>query len=512
MKPIVTAKQMSEIDAYCIDQLKIPGVVLMENAGIGVVNQALVLLKNNPAGKQVLILCGPGNNGGDGFVAARHLINQGAQVYTLVLSPREKIKDDALVNLEILEKMDHLVRFLDTFVQPIVKPDLIIDAMLGTGVKGALRGIFIEYVEWANQQPCKTLAVDIPTGVNGDDGSINGPVIKADITATMALPKPGLLFSPGREFAGKIETIDISMPQKAFDNNISKVWMPEPEEIKGLLPSRPLDAYKNKFGTVAVVAGSRGFTGAACLSSMAVLKSGSGLSYLCAPASLNVIYESQMAEVITWPFDNDKGYLSIKDIDKIKEKINEQSVVALGPGLGQAQETSELVLQLLKDLDKSMVLDADGLNICANHPESIINYRGEMVLTPHPGEFSRLTGLSIKEIQSDRIEWVRKYSKKWNQVLVLKGGPTLVGTPEGDVYINPTGNAGMATAGSGDVLTGIIAGFISQGLGTYKAALAGVYIHGLAGDLAKDDMGEAGMTAMDILNNLPRAMEKVKNG
>jgi len=512
MKVVVTAQQMAAMDKYTIGQVGIPGVVLMENAGRGITQVALFML-GEPKQKLVQIFCGSGNNGGDGYVVARHLLNLGVRVETFILSQREKIKGDAHTNLIILENMGHAPTFIDHVPnRPLNLPNLIVDAILGTGVTSPLQGLYAQAVEYINSLSVPVLAVDIPTGINADTGAIEGPAIKAAKTATMALLKRGLLFSPGREHAGQVEMVDISMPPSVAVRQSPKVFLLEKEDVVPWLPKRPPAAHKNQCGTVALIAGSRGFTGAAALAAEATLRTGAGLAYLCIPASLNIIFETKSTEVITWPFDDaDMGYLHSHSFGEILSRIQTQKVVALGPGLGQHGKTVELVHLLLQNLDKPLVLDADGLNACASNPELIKNYPAELVLTPHPGELSRLIGASAKEITADPIEVARGISQAWKKVLVLKGGPTVVALPDGRVFINSTGNAGMATGGSGDVLTGIIAGLLAQGLGAEQAALASVYIHGLAGDLACASLGEMGMIAGDILQRVPQAILSIQS-
>ncbi len=508
MQAIVTAKEMAAMDNFAIQELHIPGIVLMENAGTGIVKTARSTLKHLKD-KNIHIYCGSGNNGGDGFVAARHLLNIGAKVDVFVLSSREKINGDALTNLNILEKTGHKIFFIDKLYETKT-PDLIIDAMLGTGVKGSLKGLYADCVQYINSLNCPVLAVDIPTGVNADTGAIEGQAIKASHTATMALLKRGLLFSPGREHVGQLNIIDIGMPPRVIQAKKPEIWRLGEEDIVPLLPGRAPDAYKNKCGTVAVIAGSTGFTGAAALTSEAVLRAGAGLCYLCIPESLNSIIETKLTEVITWPVEDDgNGILQLDTRTDLIKNIQNQDSVAIGPGIGRHPKTAEFIFFLLQKLDKPAVLDADGLNICADNIQAVKEYKGEMILTPHPGELSRLTGYPVKEILANRISIVQNFSHSWNKILVLKASPSLIGFPDGRVFINPTGNAGMATAGSGDVLTGLITGLLAQGLSAQHAALAGVYLHGLAGDLAKIKIGEPGMLASDILKFVPQAIKKL---
>jgi len=510
MKFVVTPQQMAEMDKFTIEQIKIPGIVLMENAGRGTAKIAEELL-GNAAGADIAIFCGAGNNGGDGYVIARHLLNRGAFVKTYVLTDREKIKGDAKTNLGVLEKMGCNVHFIKDITDISEgTPDLIVDAMLGTGVKGAPRGLYAEAVEFINTLNAPVISVDIPTGVDGLTGAVEGPAIQAEVTATMALPKRGLLFSPGRDHVGRLEVVDIGMPQSVAAQHDSGVVLVEGDDMHSPLPQRRLDIHKNRCGTIAVIAGSQGLTGAAVLSSKATMRAGAGLTFLVIPQSINAILETKMTEVITLPVDDaGLGALHAQCFDELYESIKNKDVVAMGPGLGQRQETVSLIRTLLEQLDKPLVLDADGLNACEGQAEFIKNYNGELVITPHPGELSRLTGRPVKELIADRIETARETARSFHCTVVLKGGPAVVASPTGRVTVNSTGNPGMATAGVGDVLTGVIAGFMAQGLPADEAAVAGVYVHGLAGDIARSHSGTVSLTAIDVLHQLPHAIKQV---
>ncbi len=509
MRAIVNAQQMAQMDRLAIDSYGVPGAVLMENAGRGAAEIALELFAASDG--RIAIFCGPGNNGGDGFVIARHLLNAGLDVHTFLFADPAKVAGDARINFEVLRHMGHqVVPIAELADLPPQKPDLVIDALLGTGVRGALQGLIAAAVEQINTYHVPILAVDLPTGVNADTGAVDGPAVLADVTAVMALKKRGLLFSPGREFAGELVVIDIGMPAEIVERCSPRVWELDQPAMRNLLPRRSRDAHKNRCGTVAVIAGSTGFTGAATLTSEAVLRAGAGLCYLCAPQSLYGILAAKLTEVITWPIDDaEQGFLHRSCFQEICGKIEKQSAVALGPGLGQHPETGELLSQLFPALSLPMVVDADGLNLAARHLESLIGYQGEMVLTPHAGEFSRLTGRAVDDFLPTRIEAVCKAATDWQKTVVLKGGPTVVAAPDGRVFINSTGNPGMATAGSGDVLTGVIGGLLAQGLRGPEAACLGVFAHGLAGDIAAQQKGEWSMLAGDILAALPAALQQI---
>ncbi|MBN1464679.1 NAD(P)H-hydrate dehydratase [candidate division KSB1 bacterium] len=510
MNPVVTASEMAAMDRCAMHELQMPGLLLMENAGRGIFNVAAEML-NSPSGKIVHIYCGPGNNGGDGYVAARHLLNNGAIVRTMILSTAVKIKGDARVNLDILQQMGHQPEFISMIPSSLDKPDLIVDALLGTGVKGPLHGTYAAIVNMINKTNCPVLAIDIPTGVNADTGQIDGPAIRATVTATMALPKRGLLLSPGREHTGRLEIIDIGMPREVLRRQELRVHHVDKNYIQNILPRRSPDAHKNKVGMIHVIAGSKGFTGAAALASRAVLRAGAGLCYLTIPESLHAILAALNAEVITRPVqDAGNGFLVSDNYECIKRDLENKTALVLGPGIGLAAETREVVHQLLAAIALPLVLDADGLNACVDDVDLLRRYNGDLVITPHPGEMARLTGLSTSEIVTNRIDIARQFAETWRCSVVLKGGPTVTASPDGHVYVNSSGNAGMATAGAGDVLSGTIAAFIGQGLSSEKAAIAAVFIHGYAGDLAAARYGQMGMVAGDIVEMMPHALKKME--
>ena len=510
MKAVVTAQEMAQFDRLTMELYGIPGMVLMENAGRGVAEVVLRTL-GDPVNKRVQIYCGPGNNGGDGYVIARYLINRGAQVSLFLLADPAKISGDAFFHLNILSKLGCRPVTVKTAADlPTERPDVIVDALLGTGVRGPLRPLYEKTVEHINRQQAPALAVDIPTGVNADTGAIVETAVRAQVTATMALLKRGLLFSPGREYCGRIEIVDISMPTLLVTEHHPRVYYVQADDVRRMLPQRPLNAHKNQCGQVTVVAGSRGFTGAAALVSEVALRVGSGLVYLLTPQDLNAIYEQKLTEVITLPTIDAEGFLTDSALPMIVEHASVHAALAVGPGLGRRPATEALVRGLLQALDKPLVLDADGLNACVGHTHLLRNYKGALILTPHVGELARLTGLTAADITADPVDIARRFAQEWDCTLALKGGPTVTAAPDGRVYINSTGNAGMATAGTGDVLTGIIAGLLAQGLETTTACTAGVYIHGSAGDWAAQSLGTLGMIAGDVLKQTPPALRHLQ--
>lgn len=511
MQIVLTAAQMAKVDRTTIDDVKIPGVVLMENAGQGVVREIVELLED-AHGKTILVFCGKGNNGGDGYVIARHLHNFGAEVSVFLAGKKDAIKGDAKINLTILENMGMDVHEISSIeqIQEFHRVDLVVDALLGTGVTGPVTGFFGELIEAMNSYDAPIVAVDLPSGMETDTGAVHGACVDADLTVTMAHLKAGLLFSPAQDFAGDIVIADIGVPPEISLKLHENIFLVENEDIRFRLPERQLNAHKTNVGKVVVFAGSVGMTGAASLSSMASLQIGAGLTKLGIPASLNPILEQKLTEVMTVPLAETSGQsISIKAKDQVAGLLHWADILAVGPGLSTHEETVEFVEWLLQSVKKPMVLDADGLNALAGNTTLIENYAGPLVLTPHPGEFARLIGTSISDIEKNRFAILRDLSQRWGKVIVLKGGPTVIAAPDGKIFINSTGNPGMATGGSGDVLTGIIAGLLAQHLPAIDAALVGVYVHGLAGDIAADTLTEMAMIAGDISEFLPMSLKHI---
>lgn len=511
MQIVLTASQMGKVDRTTIETIKIPGVVLMENAGQGVVREIEHLL-GRVSEKHVLIFCGKGNNGGDGYVIARHLFNHGADVTVFLAGKKEAIKGDAKINLTILEKMGLDVHEISSTekIPQFHQVDLVVDALLGTGVTGPVHGFFGDLIQTMNSYDAPVVSVDLPSGMETNTGAVHGACVSAEVTVTMAHLKTGLLFSPGQDFAGRIVIADIGVPPEVSLKLHENIFLIERSDIISRMPERQLNAHKTTAGKVAVFAGSVGMTGAATLTSISSLQIGAGLTKLGTPESLNAILEGKLTEVMTVPLaETDRQSISLNARDRADDLLNWADILAVGPGLSTHPDTVEFVKWLLNSTSKPIVLDADGLNALAGDLSLIENYAGPMVLTPHPGELARLTGLSIAEIENDRFEILRKYAGQLNKVIVLKGGPTVIASPDGKIFINSTGNPGMATGGSGDVLTGIIAGLLAQKLNALDAALVGVFLHGMAGDIASEELSEMGMIAGDINLFLPDAFKQL---
>ncbi len=500
---------MKALDTAAIEEYGIPGLVLMENAGRRVVEEIQQIL-GKIQGKSITIFIGKGNNGGDGLVIARHLLNMGAGVKVLALVNVKEISGDAAVNLKIWRNMEQKIYSLhqgdsaNIIKLVLMNTDLIVDAVYGTGFRGHVEERVGRIFETLNESGRPIVAVDIPSGLEAGAGRVNGPCIRATSTVTFGLPKLGLVLEPGASYAGRVTVADISLPANLIENIAPDRYIITAEMVKGWLPARPAPAHKGSFGRVLVVAGSRGMTGAACLTGEAALRAGAGLVTVAVPETLHDIMEIKLTEVMTAPLpDTGDGSLSGEAGSRILSLLEGADVLVMGPGLSQAPGVAALVRELLPLAGKPCVLDADGINALSGAGDILEKARAPVVITPHPGEMARLMGKEVKEIQMDRIAAAVNAADTWNVVALLKGFRTVVAAPDGPIYINTTGNPGMATGGSGDVLTGIVAALMAQGLAPARAAAAGAYIHGLAGDRVAEESGMTGMIAGDILAALP---------
>lgn len=510
---LVKPDEMKEIDRRAIEEIGIPGVVLMENAGRGCVDE-IEREYGSLSSKRTVILCGKGNNGGDGFVVARHFANIGASVSTFLIGNIEDVSGDARINLDIFLKMGLGVteikdkRELSVLRDSLCTTHLIVDALFGTGFKGKVKGIAKDVIETINSAKLPVISMDIPSGLNAEDGSVGNICVKATLTCTMCLPKRGLYLYPGKMYSGKVQVIDIGTPHSLFDN--TKVELTDISLASSMLPPRPPYGHKGTFGSVLILAGSPGLTGAATLTSLSALRSGAGLVYLGIPHSLNEILETKATEVVTIPLPETPSHtISSSAMDVLNMYFKKVDLVVVGPGAGLHTDTRDLLIELMKTASSPMIIDADGLNNLNGN-----DFKSEhfpLILTPHPGELLRLTGKSIDYINRNRIDIALRLAREWNGVLVLKGAPTVVASPDGRCYLNTTGNSALATAGSGDVLTGIIAGLCAQGTDILWSAVLGVYIHGLSGDFAAEEKTEYGVIAGDVMENIPQAIKMIEN-
>ena len=515
---VVTGTEMQKIDRKAILDFNIKGIKLMENAGKRVADE---IVKDFPdeIKNGVAIFSGKGNNGGDGFVVAMLLADKKINTRVFLACRKEEVSGDAKISLNKLLKIKkhrkeikEISSFKDaeTLKEEVREFGLIVDGLLGTGFKGSATGLIGKIIDMINEMKKPVVSIDLPSGVNADTGQVIGSCIRADMTVTLGLPKTGLLLYPGINYAGEVKVVDIGIPEEAINKEKMGCNLSEVREIKELIPKRYSDVHKGTAGKVLVIAGSVGYTGAACLASLSCLRSGAGLVTLGVPSGLNDILEVKLTEVITVPLPETKSRALSHEAGKVILELSRgYDCMAIGPGIGKEKETFHLVWYLIEHSTVPMVLDADGINAISGNTDILKHKKHELVITPHPGEMARLIHLTIDDVQSNRIEIARNFAQRHKCTVVLKGAHTIISSADGVIAINPTGNAGMATAGSGDVLTGIISAFISAKLNGFNASVAGAYVHGLAGDFAKEEKGEFGLIASDILENIPRTILKV---
>ena len=514
---LCTASEVMALDRYAIEQIGIPGAVLMENAGRFCSHWFADKFAASFPGP-VLIVAGKGNNGGDGYVMARILSESGWQVTTLILGEKETISGDARVMLNIITQLGVSIRYIkDTtalkasFVD--IAPILIVDAIFGTGLKSTVRGLQAAAISLINESSAAVFAVDIPSGVDGSSGRVCGVAVKADLTATFAHAKIGHGSYPGAAYVGDLEIVDIGIPVTGRQKFSSQVSLLDETDVQVLLPNRSIVGHKGTFGHLLVLAGSPGKTGAAALAGNAAARSGCGLVTVATSAAVHDIIEVKLTEAMSCSLADQGGLISLQAQGQIDQLLTDRQALAVGPGLGQSEQLAELLRLVLTTVIVPTVVDADGLNLLAGQLECLSGCRGkELVLTPHPGEMARLTGLTVAEIEANRFEVARNFAAEYGVVILLKGPRTVIAAPNGRVNINSTGNEGLASGGSGDVLTGLIGGLLAQGLDSFSAATLGAWLHGRAAELVAADQGTAGMVASDLICQLPLARQELLLG
>ncbi|HZK44403.1 MAG TPA: NAD(P)H-hydrate dehydratase [Syntrophomonadaceae bacterium] len=510
---VVKAHEMRKIDERAINEYGIPSLVLMENAGIRAVEVIEEILEN-VRGKKVVIIVGKGNNGGDGLVVARHLLNAGAQVDIFILGKNEELSQDNLTNFNIINKMladSHQLyeeKDLDSLMLALLSADLIVDSIYGIGFKGKLGDFDAKIIKILNWADAPTIALDIPSGVDADTGKVNGEAIQALHTVTFGLPKIGLLLEPGRTYVGSLSVADISIPHTMLEDSDLNINLITPALISPLLLNRSAESHKGTYGHVLVVGGSIGLTGAVVLSSNAALRVGAGLVTAAVPESLLPIVQTNLVEVMTSPLaETGQATIALEAKPALENLLGTVSVCAVGPGMARYPEALAILDFIIKRAGVPIVIDADGLNAIEQDISILKDRQVPIVLTPHPGEMARLMGKTIPEVQADRLNMALELAQKCGVTVVLKGYNTIIATAKGEAYINLNGNPGMATAGSGDVLTGMIAGLIAQGLKPVEAAVTGVFLHGAVGDKVAEVKGQRGMTSGDIINFMPDILQ-----
>jgi hydroxyethylthiazole kinase-like uncharacterized protein yjeF len=507
---IATAQQIKNIDRRAIREFGIPGPVLMENAASAIMAE-MERFFDGLVGVRVGIICGKGNNGGDGLALARRLSIRGVPVRVALLASFIAVSGEAKVNLAILRKMDVEItqNVSSRFVADVVAwSDIIVDALLGVGLSTPLKGLYAQTVETINASGRPVVAIDVPTGIDADTGAVRGAAVNADLTVTMALLKRGLVLFPGARHAGTVRIADIGIPSEVIEKEKISVRLLNKGSLLGMLERRAPDAHKGDFGHLLVVAGSPGKAGAAAMAARSALRTGTGLVSVGTPSGLVPIIQQQVFESMCIPLaESIDGTIGLGGENELLKVAVKMSACAIGPGLSIHYETVSMVRSLLQQIATPVVIDADGLNALVGALEVLRKTRGPVIMTPHPGEMARLLGISTSDVQKDRIGIAADFARKYKVTLVLKGAGTVIANPDGLTYINTTGNPGMATGGTGDALTGMIGSLLAQGYASLQAACIGVYLHGLAGDLAAKEKGEAGMIAGDLIEKIPQALQ-----
>jgi hydroxyethylthiazole kinase-like uncharacterized protein yjeF len=502
---VAKVDEMKDLDRRATEEFGISEDLLMENAGQGVYFVILQELgiKNN----KFVVFCGGGNNGGDGLVVARKIYSNGGVVKVFLLDDEAKFKGAAKKNFEIISRMPiEMARIgsIDSIRLELLDSDAIVDAIFGTGLVREVSGIHKDVIQLINESQKMVFSVDIPSGINGDTGEVMGVAVQADYTVTFGLPKPGNMLYPGYEHCGKLYVSHISFPPALYNSSAIKVAINYPVE----LPERLTDTHKGNYGKALFIAGSSSYLGAPYFSALSFLKAGGGLSYLATPRSISSFIASKGSEIVFVPQkETPSGSIALKNKDELLEFSRGVDMVVLGPGLSLAKETQELVRELTPKIDRPLLIDGDGITAIAEDLGKIKKRKAPTILTPHLGEMSRIAKMEISEINKNKIDVLQRTTRKLNAIIILKGAHSLISFPDGAVFINVSSNSGMATAGSGDVLTGTIAAMYGLGLALEDAVRMGVFIHGFSGDVAAVDKGEDGITAQDILDYLPETMK-----
>jgi len=503
---VVKSEEMVKIDNLTIEKYGIPSLVLMERASLSVSNH---VLKECP--DSLIILAGPGNNGGDGVAVGRILSDKIGDIKIFQIFPDEKLSSECKTQIEIAKKFKLSILKRYPTKRELQETGLIIDALFGTGLKRNIEGELADFIKLLNSFNKNVIAIDIPSGISSDSGEVLGEAIKAKKTITFGLPKMGHILYPGKDYVGELIVEDIGFPKELTESEELRVNLITRGFARRIIPERPAYSHKGKYGHVLIIAGSVGKTGAALMTAKSALRTGSGLVTLAIPAALKVVFQSNVLEEMILPLPCNTKTLSKEATEQIISFINEKAdSVAFGPGVGINEDTEEILKNLLMNCSVPIVIDADGITLLSKKKEILREAKAKTVITPHPGEMSRLIGISIRDIEKQRIDIAMDIAKELNTVVVLKGVPTVISDGE-QVFVNTTGNPGMATGGSGDVLTGMISSLIGQGMDVFYASVLGVYLHGLSGDIGALKKGYHGLIARDIIENIPFAIKETLN-
>jgi len=505
---VSSVEEMRNLDKSAIEEFAIAEEFLMENAGQAA--YFVILKEFGIKDKKFVVVCGIGNNGGDGLVVARKIHSMGGEAKVFILDDGGKFKGAAKKNFEIVSKLPieiKVVESLDSLKAEVTYCDAVVDAIFGTGLARKVEGIYKDVIQLINQSGKKVFSIDIPSGINGDTGKIMGAAVESDYTITYGLTKIGNVLYPGYANCGKLYLSHISYPPSLYNKDSLKKEINEPVK----LPKRDKNAHKGDFGDILFIAGASSYFGAPYFSALSFLKAGGGYSRLASPSSITPFIASKGSEIVFVPQEEtSSGSIALKNKEKLLELSEQVDMVVLGPGLSLNEETQELVRQLTKEIKKPLLIDGDGLTAISDNIRILKQRQNPTILTPHLGEMSRITNSAVSKIDENKIEVLQKEVKKLKAIIVLKGAHSIIGYPDGKVFINMSGNPGMASAGSGDVLTGAIAAMFGLGLSLEDAVRTGVFMHGFSGDLAAADKGEDGITAQDIMDYLPCAVKQYR--
>ncbi|MBF4695349.1 NAD(P)H-hydrate dehydratase [Fusibacter ferrireducens] len=511
---IAVEKDIREIDLRANEKYRISQIVLMENSGIALAEE---VKKHVNRHSKVIIVVGMGNNGGDGLVCARHLHNESYSVKIFMIGNLKKLSEHANQNFEIIKHLNIPVEMINDIggVKKLGKliayDDVVVDCIFGIGITKDVEGVYELAIDAINDSEGYIISCDMPSGIHASEGLVMKTAVRADKTVALCLPKVGNIMYPAAEYNGELVVKKISVPNELIAEMSLPLETISHEFIKQLIPKRQRNSHKGVYGKASIIAGSFGMTGAAILCGKSALRSGVGLLKLIIPESLHTIITTSVPEAVTVPLaETRKGVFGINQVEKLVQTCDAADVIAIGPGCGQNAEMNEILRHLITLVDKPVIIDADGLNTLAKHVDVLENKLNKVVLTPHPGEMSRLTNLPLEVINQHPIRTASEFAHKWQVIVVLKGARTVVALPSGQIYINVNGNPGMATAGSGDVLTGIITSLVAQGLTPENAAIAGVYIHGYSGDLMVSQKGEYGLIAGDLIEGITHVFRNLE--
>lgn len=518
---VANAGQMRSIDARAVNGFGIPGIVLMENAALAVVRESRNILAGKGGkglrGQKAVILAGKGNNGGDGFAVARHLSVLAMEVTVFLFSDPSGLTGDARLNFELFQSMGGKIvpvedeKQIRLFKLALIQSNIAVDALFGTGFKGEVPPVTATYIEELNKTEIPVVCVDIPSGVEADTGKVNNIAVKGGTTVTFCLPKLGHFLGEGPLYSGKLIVDQISIPDKIISEEKIQAYLLTDEIIKPLIPVRHPHGHKGTHGKAVLVGGSVGMSGAVILAGRAALRCGAGLLQIVVPEAITETVDLGLIEATVWPA-KDYETLTAGAWPVVGERLEAADACAVGPGLKQADSFLAVLENILKETNVPVILDADALNLISGDPEilSLRKGKGNLIITPHPGEMARLCGCPVEDIQQNRMKMALAKALEWGVIVVLKGAGTIVASPDGRVFLNNSGNCGLGTGGTGDVLTGTITSWAAQGVPPLGAACLGVYLHGKAADVLREQYGVSGFTASEVAELLPKVRKKIE--